>query len=282
MAKLPEHALTVRTYAEFQGDVKKLAEGRYNFLLIIGNSGLSKTRTVEDTLGDACAIISGTPTSWRFYQWAYDNLDKTLVLDDVAGKFFRSDVTNSLLKALTDTRAEKTIQWPTTSAGEEKEYQSKFTTRSRVIILVNDWDSADEHVRAIEGRATTLIFQPSFTEVHSAVAEWFTDQEVFDYVYEHRRFCVKPNMRLYVKALEQKQAGSPWRKRTLEMLIGDERMQQIATLLADERYTSNQQRCKAFERAGYGGSTTFYKLLAEFKNLVPDDDSGAIRLKNPQ
>lgn len=277
--KTPEHALTVRTYAEFVSDVQNLAEGKYNFLLVIGNSGLSKTRTVEDVLGDACAVIGGSPTAWRFYTWCHDNLDKALVLDDVASKFYRNDTTNSLLKALTDTRAEKTLHWPTASAGEGKDYPSEFVTRSRVIILCNEWDSVSEHVRAIEGRATTLVFDPSFMEVHRAVAEWFTDEEVFDYIYEHRRLCTRPNMRLYVKALEQKRAGSPWRLRTLEMMVGDERLRQVAALLQDERYQSNSARCRAFVAAGYGGSTTFYKLLAEFTNLVPTADEQPVKLR---
>lgn len=273
MGTRPEHALTIRTYEEFRSDIVKFAEGKYNFILCIGNSGLAKSETVEKTLGKNAATISGSPTPWGFYQWAYDNMDKTLILDDVAPNFYKQEVSNSLFKNLTETRRTKTLRWATAAAGGDKEYPTSFQTTSRVIVLVNDWKSMSEHVRAIEGRATTMIFDPSPTEVHNEVGRWFADQEVYDFVYANRRFITKPNMRLYVKALEQKRAGSTWRKRTLEMMVGDVRLNQLAEILTDPSYTSNNQRQEAFVKAGYGSRTTFYEYLKEFRFFKSDGNN---------
>lgn len=95
--KFPTETITVRTYAELKEDVRKLAAGKYNAMLLLGNSGLGKTRIIEDALEDACAVTSGSPSPWGFYQWCHDNQDKTLVLDDVATSFYKKEATNSLL-----------------------------------------------------------------------------------------------------------------------------------------------------------------------------------------
>ena len=263
--KKPAHAVTIRNYREFRDDIEKFAEAKYNCLLVIGSSGIGKTSIVGEVLGPRCAVTSGSPTAWGFYQWAHDNLDKFLVLDDVSPKFFKANETNAMLKNLTETRPIKTLRWATASAGDDKHYPRKFETSSRVIILCNKWESISEHVRAIEGRAATFLFEPTPTEVHQEVARWFTDQEVFDYIWEYRRFVTQPDMRLYAKALESKLAGSPWRKRALEMMVGDERLMQTADLLLDLKYTSNNERQEAFVQAGYGSRTTFYELLREFR-----------------
>ena len=83
------------------------------------------------------------------------------------------------------------------------------------------------------------------------MVSWY-DQEVYDFIWQHRRFITRPDMRAYRRIAEQKRAGRPWHKRALEMLIGDKRLQEIAKLLADPQYTSNNQRAQAFVEQGYG------------------------------
>lgn len=264
----PEHAIVVDNYAELRDDFEAFAEGKYNFLIVIGNNGLGKSETIKELLAAANrthVVFEGSPSEFKFYCDLYDNLNATVILDDVDPKFFRQSKSITYLKQLTETRTVKTLRWPTASTGEGKEYPSSFETTSRAIVLTNEWDSINEHVRAIEGRATTICFEPTPEEVHKEVGRWFQDQEVYDYVWENRRLITKPNMRLYVKLLEQKRAGRPWRKRGLEMLVGDTRLSKIAEVLASPEYKTNNQRRKAFEERGYGTRSTFYKLLKEFR-----------------
>lgn len=270
---VPEHALTVRTYAEFEKDVKLLAKGKYNFLLVIGNSGLSKTRSIEAAMGRDCAIISGKPTPFGFYSWCHEHMDKAiLVMDDVAPAFYKDPTSNSLLKALTDTTDVKTLHWKSKAAAQHG-MPDEFETEARVVILVNDWDSANEHIRAIEGRATTIIFKPSFMEVHRKVATWLDPKhdDVFQFMYENRNICAKPNMRLYVKGVEQKEAGNNWRQRLYEMIVGDERMQKFIQFMMDNVGTSNNKLAEMFQRKGMGGTTLFYQLLKAFKAIEVED-----------
>ena len=272
---LPEHSITVDTFEDFRRDVGDFARGKYNCLLVIGNNGLGKTQTVKE-LVKAPVEVQGSPTAWKLYQILFDHIDSTIVLDDVATTFYKDSTTLSFLKILCETTTTKTLRWLTDSAGEGKAYPSEFTTESRVVILTNSWSSINEHVKAIEGRALTIIFDPSPNEVHREVGKWFTDQSVYDFVWQHRRLITKPNMRLYVKILEQKKARpGNWQSRGLEMIIGDKRLTEVAKLIVDKSFKTNTDRAKFFVDKGMGSRATFYNLLKEFRfQEVGDGDDG--------
>lgn len=264
----PAHSIRIDNYQEFRDDIRRFAMGKFNALIVLGNTGLSKSETVKEIVQHYLIYEGGQPTAFQFYCDLYKHLDDFVILDDVSPKFFKDHQTNSYIKALMNTRESKSLRWPTSTLDEFSDPPNHFETQSRVVILTNEWESINEHVRAIEGRAFSILFDPTPTEVHYEVGRrgWFHDQEVFDFVWEYRRLITKPDMRLYVKIAEQKRAGAPWRKRGLEMLIGDERMQRVAELLEDPTLTSNKQRAAEFVKRGYGGRTTFYDCLKHFQH----------------
>jgi hypothetical protein len=271
--KNPDHAIVIDNYAEFRDDVRAFDHGKYNFLIVIGRTGVGKTETLQEIIGPHL-VFGGQPTAWQMYQDIYHERPPTIVLDDVATRFFRDPTCQSFMKALTDTRPAKTLRWPTASAAKAG-LDPSFQTTTRVVLALNEWETVNEHVRAIEGRAFIVVFDPTPDELHHEVGRrgWFHDQEVYDFVWEHRRFITRPDMRAYRRIAEQKHAGRPWRKRALEMLIGDRRMQEIAKLLDDPRYESNNQRAAAFVEQGLGARSTFYQLLSDFrwyKAVSPD------------
>lgn len=143
------------------------------------------------------------------------------------------------------------------------------------MILTNEWTrSISEHVRAIEGRANIFVFDPSPSEVFREVASrgWFHDEEVFRWIWEHRQFVIRPDMRLFHRIAEHKRAKRPWHKRALEMLIGNQRLIELAELLKDSRFPSNRKRAEEFASRGYGyGRSSFYQLLKEFRWYVEED-----------
>ena len=274
MNKIPEHAIRITTFDEFRDDIAAFAKGKYNSLLVIGNNGLSKTEAIRSMVENPL-VLTGEPTAWKLYQELHDHRDSTVILDDVSTKFYRDSKSLAYLKQLMETKQVKTLKWQTNAAGDGLSYPSEFDTTSKVAILTNSWDSINEHVRAVEGRATTIVFDPSPEEVHREVGRggWFKDQEVFDFVWENQGLITKPNMRLYTKILEQKRAGRPWRSRGIEMMVGDGRLNQIAQLLADPTFKNNTQRCKRFIELGYGKRATFYNLLKEFRFYKPTSES---------
>jgi hypothetical protein len=267
-ATKPAHSIRIDNYREFRDDVRRFAEGKYNALIVLGNTGLSKSETVKEMVQHYMIYEGGNPSAFQFYCDLHKHIDDFVILDDVSSKFFKDHLTNSYLKQLTNTREVKSLRWPTSTLTEFSDPPNHFETRSRVVILTNEWESLNEHVRALEGRSYSIVFDPTPTEVHLEVGRrgWFKDQEVFDFVWEYRRFFTKPDMRVYVKIAEQKKAGAPWRKRGLEMLLGSQKMQRVAELLEDTKLTSNKQRAVEFQNRGYGSRSTYYELLKSFKH----------------
>jgi len=270
----PSHCIRIETYQEFRDDIKSFADGSFNALIVLGNTGLSKSETVKRTVTNYLEYEGGCPSAFQFYCDLYKHRDDFVILDDVSTTFFKNHQTNSYLKVLMNTKQLKALKWPTSKLTESSDPPNEFDTQSRVVILTNEWESANEHLRAVEGRAYSVEFDPSPAEVHFEVGRrgWFTDQEVFEFIWDHRQFITKPDMRLYVKIAEQKRAGAAWRKRGLEMLIGDERMRRVAELLQDSRLSSNKQRAAVFVERGYGGRTAFYDCLNSFQKYQKAND----------
>ena len=51
MTRKPEHAIVVDNYEEFRDDVGTFAAGKFNFLIVIGRTGVGKTETVREIVG---------------------------------------------------------------------------------------------------------------------------------------------------------------------------------------------------------------------------------------
>ena len=254
----PDHAIVVDNYAEFRDDIR----ASYRLTIVIGRTGVGKTETVRELIGPH-VTFGGKPSAWGFYCGLFESRNSTVLLDDVSPAFFRDSTCQSLLKALTETRPVKTLRWLTAAAGPDRIVPISFETESRVLLLTNQWPKSDEHIRAIESRACIFVFDPTPEELHFEVGRcgWFRDQEVYDFVWQYRRFITSPDMRVYRRIAEQKEAGRPWRKRGLGMLIGDRRLEEVAKLLDDPSFTSNNKRAKAFDKQGWGSRSTFYALL---------------------
>jgi len=103
------------------------------------------------------------------------------------------------------------VQWPVNerfleSAGVPQE----FTTTSPVVVVTNDWATISLNVCALERRMHVLLFEPSAEEIHKEAAEWFWDQEIFDFVAAHLSLFAIHSFRSYLRAAELKRAGLPW------------------------------------------------------------------------
>jgi hypothetical protein len=55
----------------------------------------------------------------------------------------------------------------------------EFTTRSRVIIIANDWNTLNTNVAALQDRGHMLHFRPSAADVHQQAGKWFDDREIY-------------------------------------------------------------------------------------------------------
>jgi hypothetical protein len=253
----PRGAITIRTYAELEQFVGAFGRGLLNLLIIIGAAGLQKSRVVRAAVGAEATYVEGNATAFQIYRDLYDGRDRLVVLDDVDGLYADRQAVR-LLKNLAQTEAVKSVAWNSASRQLEGDgIPRRFDTRSRVLIVGNDWKSLNGNVAAVVDRGHLGFFEPSPAEVHRRVASWFRDQEVFDFLADHMHLVEAPSMRQYVGASELKAAGMDWRGVTLQGMLSGPALR-VASLKADLSFASEEDRGKAFTAAGWGCRATYF------------------------
>ena len=272
----PKQAIQITTYDELTQWVRGFASGHLNLVILIGGAGLSKSQTVKQTIGKQGCWIEGNATAFGIYQSLWQHRDRPLVIDDVDSLYSDKSAVR-LLKCVCQTDEVKTVSWNT--AALQSDIPRSFETRSKAIIIANDWKSLNANTSAVEDRGHLLVFEPSREEIHLKVAEWFDDQEVFDWMADHIHLIPNLSMRHYVRAKELKAAKLDWVKVILSDSIPEKALV-ISRLIADPRFTEQRQRVAEFTRLGYGNATTFYKWL---KRIRPNNiDTSRLKITLPQ
>jgi hypothetical protein len=252
-------AVVLRTYDEFDRYIHAFAAGKLNLLIVVGRAGVAKSQSVRRVMTEPHCWIESNASSFGIYSTLYAHRDQLVVIDDVDSLYAdRSAV--RLLKCLCQTDPVKTLAWHTASAGSAPgALPRSFKTTSRVCIIANDWKSLNANTAAVEDRGHVIVFAPSPLEVHKQVANWFWDQEVFDWFAKFLHLIPDLSMRHYVRAAELKSAGIDWASKMLSDEI-PEKVRVVAALLADARFHQERERVAEFTAQGHGGKTTWYKL----------------------
>ena len=108
----PHKAKHVATYAKLQEYLRAFAGGHLNLLILVGEAGIAKSRTVRAVLGDSACWIEGNATPFGMYEKLFRHRDQFVVIDDVDSLYAdKSGV--RLLKCLCQTENEKTVAWHT-------------------------------------------------------------------------------------------------------------------------------------------------------------------------
>jgi hypothetical protein len=253
----PEKALPVTTYDRLEVYLRAFAAGHFHLLILVGAGGLAKSRLVRAALdGDAC-WIEGNATPFGMYVRLYRHRDQFVVIDDVDALYAdRSGV--RLLKCLCQTEEEKAVAWHSDARGLERQgIPREFTTRSRVVIISNDWRTLNRNVAALQDRGHVLLFRPTAAEVHAQAGKWFDDREIYGWFAANLHRVREPSLRHYVRARELKAAGMDW---TEVLATEDEnsRARLAAEILGSNAYGSTGERVKAFVEQGGGCRATFF------------------------
>jgi hypothetical protein len=237
-------------------------------LLVKGQPGLGKTETIQRVLRKMPhLLVRGKKSPLDLYIDLYEHRDMLVVIDDVDALLGHKDG-QEIIRDVTETVNTKTIRWGTQSPIlEEKGIPKRFQTSSRVILLTNEWRQGG--VRdAIASRALAIEFLPTWSELCRYAAKWFDDQVVLDYVNENLPLLEKPDLRILIHARQLRKYGVPgvgWQAAFNECWTVSKKRRAVSELLADESFSSNNQRAAEFVRLGHGDRATFYRHLGRFK-----------------
>jgi len=237
--------------------LRAFAEGHFHLLILIGAGGLAKSRSVRAALGGQGCWIEGNATPFGMYAKLYRHRDEFVVIDDVDALYAdRSGV--RLLKCLCQTEEAKAVAWHSDARSLERQgIPREFITKSRVVIISNDWKTLDRNVAALQDRGHVVFFEPSAAEVHAQAGTWFDDEEIYAWFAAHLHRVRQPSLRHYVRARELKAAGMDWTE-VLAAEAENRRARLAAELLASAAYASTAARAKAFVEQGGGCRATFF------------------------
>src|ERR1700733_12471396 len=174
----PEKALHVTTYDRLEEYLRAFALGHFHLLVLVGTGGLAKSRSVRAVLDGKGCWIEGNATPFGMYVKLYRHRDQFVVIDDVDALYAdRSGV--RLLKCLCQTEEEKAVAWHSDARSLEKQgIPREFTTKSRVVIISNDWKTLNRNVAALQDRGHVLLFEPGAAEGHKKAGAWFDDRQI--------------------------------------------------------------------------------------------------------
>lgn len=261
---MPEGGITLRTYADFEAYLAAFARGHINLLIVVGPPGLAKSRTVRRMVGDEVCWIEGNATAFGIFTKLYRQRDEFVVIDDVDSLYSdRNGI--RLLKCLCQTEDVKTLAWHSASRTLEKAgIPREFSTRSRAIIVCNDWRTLNRNVAALQDRGHVLVFRPTAAEVHERAREWFTDAEILDWFEEHLPHIHEPSLRLYVRAAELKRAGMDWHS-VVPLAPATARRQLILMLRSDSSFPTEEARVREFMQRGGGCRATYFNHIRRLR-----------------
>lgn len=263
----PHNSLTKRTWAELEAYLAAFASEeptRLNLLILVGNPGLGKSRSVKKALGDMPhCYVEAYATAFQLYRHLYRRRHRPVVIDDVDNLLAQASA-KPLLKSLCQTEPVKRMAWHSAAKQLEADGIPKaYSTRSNVCIIANEWRSLDTHIKAIQDRGTVIFFEPNPATVHEKAGEWFADQEIYNFVGQHLHLIKSPSLRTYVTALSWKNNGIAWREELIEIWT-DENMRRIWSLEHDPELQTVEQRVGRYRENGWGSRAKYFRYKQFF------------------
>jgi hypothetical protein len=276
--------IKVTTYLEHEKYIKLFRDGDINLLVVTGPAGTQKTTLAKKIIKDNAVTITTHTTPFGLYRQLYHHRNENLILDDV-DHIHKDKQMVRLLKALTDSTEVRIMGWHTAAAvfGEDAENNdddndtlpTQFETKSRCLIISNDWEALNAHVRALNDRGIVVHFHPSNIEIHKRVKEWFADQEVYHFIEQNLGFIKHLSMRNYVEAAKMKNAKKvkiDWKQALFNHWKVDDKLAAVARLLRDGKQTQNE-RINRFYRMTGGSRATYFRKVEEVRGIVGNDET---------
>ena len=253
-----------------------------DLLILEGIGGLSKSRIVEDSMKDReyLKIVSHV-TPMKLYILGFEHQNQPIVFDD-CDCLLQNDSNVALLKMFCDTSETKEINWFTTASKlEEEGVPSRYETRSKVIIICNNFNEITQKISSLRDRGFFLQFNPTNEEILTKMKEILPEvhkelsigekTQVYQVVESYANVA-DISLRTLIKGLslykECKAKGLDWRKILLEGLEISPKLVLLDKILRD--YEKESERIEAWIGAGYSRRNYYeYKLKLSAKMLEP-------------
>ena len=220
-------------------------------------------------------------SSFQLYRELHAHLDRTFVLDDV-DHLCRDPGMVKLLKCLCNTENTRRVYWATSNRDLEREgIPREFETRSKVALVINEWETVNENVGALEDRGMVLKFAPCSTEVHRQVGTWFTDKRVYNFVGDRLDRIYHPSQRLYLTASSLRSHGEDWKAWIEQKIALPGEMQIVRDLRSDKGYTCEDQRVMRFNALTGKSRASYFRVVADLKALEAANSGLASKPKMP-
>ena len=152
---------------------------------------------------------------------------------------------------------------------------TEFETKSRCLIISNEWQELNAHVHALNDRGIVIHFDPTNFEIHRRVREWFDDDEVYEFIGKYLAFIRHLSMRDYVEASKVKNAKKvkiDWKQALHNHWKLDEKIVAVVNLLEDKNLSQNE-RVERFCRITGGSRATFFRTLQEVKRIMGNNET---------
>src|SRR5271165_4321342 len=146
----PHKVVHLSNYDRLEAYLRAFAQGHFHLLILVGAGGLAKSRSVRAALGGKGCWIEGNATPFGMYVKLDRHRNEFVVIDDVDALYAdRSGV--RLLKCLCQTEEEKAVAWHSDARSLERQgIPKEFTTKSKVVIISNDWKTLNKNVAALQ------------------------------------------------------------------------------------------------------------------------------------
>jgi len=280
---LPAHVYpdVIRRYSELNGLLDKLiSPGGFNATIIVGNPGNGKSTPFEKAIRDAeekckpptLAISTTHNTACGLYSFAYDNLDRLLVIDDDRSLLKDKKVVNVLM-ALCDTRPDgKRMTWNSNNSAMRKAgIPTSFVTHSRVVIINNSIEAAAKVLDALADRANVVLFDPPPNELH--VHAIWADPDVWEFIGRNLHLMPYASFRWYFHAGERERNGEDWRAWLMGVWTRDPSLKLFVQIQHDNTLATTAQRVEQFIELGTLGyvpasRATYFRLAKAHPHLV--------------
>jgi hypothetical protein len=266
-------AITLRFYDDLPPWLDGFVAAKFHLIFLISRPGLGKSQMAQRALdGRPHCWVDCHATKLGMYCRLYEHRNHPIVIDD-ENSLLTDPGKLGLMNTLCQTNPEKTLRWDsTTKLLKERGVPAEFRTRSPVLVLTNWLRNLNPQLGAMIDRGQPLLFQPPAAAIHAAVADWFTDREVFEFIGQWLAVIPGLSMRDYVKARSMKQAGMNWRA-LLHRQWKSSKLALVAALRADSSFRSEEDRVLALAAKGGGSRATYFRCVEKLRELgvLPPD-----------